>query len=262
MRKILNHVFGRGLNLNDIQSRYPSINIENRVYKISYRHSKRAKRLSMRMSSDYKSVLITVPAACARHEIERFLAQCSQWLQKRKLKWSSRNAPYIFFNDGAEMPILGRTITLVFDKSGDVDRLTFQNNTLMIPKKIDHPRMIQAFLNEQLHKYVHQKSKAYADILKVNVNTISIKPLKSSYGICSSKKTISYASRLVFAPLSVIDYVCAHEVAHLKEMNHSAAFWKTVKELTPDYEIHKAWLKTQGYTLQRYGGVNRTLASN
>lgn len=262
MLKILNHVFWRGVNLSDIQARHPSISIENRVFNIAYRHSRRAKRLSMRMSTDYQNVSITVPTACTQHEIERFLAQCTQWLVRRKLKWSSRDVLHIPFKDGAEIPILGRTNTLAFDESGDFDKFTLQNDTLMIPKKIDHPRIIQAFLNEQLLEYVSEKSKAYADILRVNFNTISIKPLKSSYGICSSKKNISYASRLVFAPLDVIDYVCAHEVAHLKEMNHSAAFWKTVKELMPDYESHKAWLKTHGYTLQRYGGGNRTLASS
>lgn len=215
---------------------------------VVYRHNRRAKRLSMRMSADYQSVAITIPLICSRNDVERFLEKCAGWLLKRIDNWAFRRLDKFCFKEGSNLSIFGQPTKILW---GDFEKITLKDDTLSIPQKIDHPRIIQGFLNERLFEYVCYKSKIYAAKLNVDISKIHIKPLKASYGICSSKKTISYASRLVFASRDVIDYVCAHEVAHLIEMNHSAAFWKIVKELMPDYETHKAWLKMYGYTLRQ-----------
>jgi predicted metal-dependent hydrolase len=243
-------------NLKEIQELYSSINVGDHQFNIVYRNNRRAKRLSMRMAGDYLGVLITIPPKCSKNDLERFLNHCTQWLAKKISKWISRRVQRVPFEQGAVLPILGRSTGVFFDTSSDYKKITLLDGKLIVPQKLNHPRMIQAFLNNQLFEYVNQKSKDYTSLLNVGVHSVIVKPLKSSYGICSSKRTISYASKLVFAPLDIIDYVCAHEVAHLKEMNHSAAFWKIVKELMPNYEIHKAWLKTHGYTLKFYGGGN------
>lgn len=241
------------VSLKEISERHTSINTEGQQFHIDYRQNPRSKRLSMRMSSDYQRVAITIPIRCTSTDIERFLDQCAKWLAKRMPRWISRKAQGIPFKHQVVFPILGRSIEVFFDASGEFEKITLCDDRLIIPQKLDHPRIIQTFLNERLFGYVSEKSKSHASLLNAKISKVFVKPLKSSYGICSAKKTISYASKLVFAPLEVVDYVCAHEVAHLKEMNHSAAFWKIVKELMPDYEIHKSWLKNHGYTLQHYG---------
>lgn len=243
-------------NLKEILERYSSINAGDHQFNIEYRNNRRAKRLSMRMAGDYQGVLITIPPKCSKNDLERFLNHCTQWLAKKMSKWISRIVQRVPFEQGAVLPILGRSTEVFFDASGDYKKITLLAGRLIVPQKLNHPRLIQAFLNDILFEYVNQKSKVYASLLNVIIHNVIVRQLKSSYGICSSKRTISYASKLVFAPLDIIDYVCAHEVAHLKEMNHSAAFWKIVKELMSDYEIHKAWLKTHGHTLQHYGGAN------
>jgi predicted metal-dependent hydrolase len=256
VRNIFKFFLIGGGHLIEMQSQYPSIWVDGHQFNIVYRNNGRAKRLSMRMAADYQGVLITIPPMCSKSDFERFLNHCTRWLEKKSSKWISRRVQSTSFEQGAVLPILGRSTEVSFDASCVSAKISLLNDRLNIPKKLDHPRVIQGFLNNQLFEYVNQKSKTYASLINVSIIDITVKPLKSSYGICSSKKTISYASRLVFAPLYIIDYVCAHEVAHLREMNHSAAFWKVVKELMPDYEIHKAWLKTHGYTLQLYGGGN------
>jgi predicted metal-dependent hydrolase len=76
--------------------------------------------------------------------------------------------------------------------------------------------------------------------------------MESRWGSCSAARSISFSWRLIFAPDFVRDYVVAHEVAHLKEMNHGPRFWKLVEKLHPEFKTAQAWLRTHGRSLQRY----------
>ena len=75
------------------------------------------------------------------------------------------------------------------------------------------------------------------------VNSIRIKDVRSRWGSCSSKANLNFNWRLVLAPMEVLDYVVVHEMCHLKEMNHSKAFWDLVGEILPDYQKQREWLK-------------------
>ncbi len=81
---------------------------------------------------------------------------------------------------------------------------------------------------------------------------ITMRDTASRWGSCSAARVISFSWRLIFAPDFVRDYVVAHEVAHLKEMNHGPRFWKIVELLHPEMRAAQAWLKTHGRSLQRY----------
>ena len=89
----------------------------------------------------------------------------------------------------------------------------------------------------------------HAARLGVTVKSIRMRSQSTRWGSCSSSGTINYNWRLIMAPPFVLDYVAAHEVAHLVEMNHSAAFWATVKRTLPDMERGRAWLKAHGRAL-------------
>ncbi|NNE26486.1 MAG: M48 family metallopeptidase [Saprospiraceae bacterium] len=84
---------------------------------------------------------------------------------------------------------------------------------------------------------------------KEDINKVKLKYTKSNWGSCSSKKNINLSTRLLMAPESILDYVIVHELAHLKEMNHSKKFWTIVESIMPDYKEKEAWLKTNGYKL-------------
>jgi predicted metal-dependent hydrolase len=238
--------------LKELQARHPQIHVGDLQFPIRYRHNKRAKRFSARISLDYQHLIVTLPLKGTYTELHRFLNTCTQWAAKHHAKWAVRKIQALPFQKGAEFPILGQMWRLHID-THESAMIGFNERALHIPEHLFHGDAIQAFLNERLLAYVTYQSNVYASQLGAKLNAIRIKPLKSSYGICTSKKTITYASKLVFAPLEVIDYVCAHEVAHLIEMNHSAAFWKIVNHLNPNYQQHKAWLTSQGYKLSFYG---------
>ena len=89
--------------------------------------------------------------------------------------------------------------------------------------------------------------------LGVKVKRISIRDQSSRWGSCTSAGSLSFSWRLILAPPYVLDYLAAHEVAHLVEMNHSARFWRVVGKVCPHTERAKTWLDTHGNDLHRYG---------
>ena len=82
-----------------------------------------------------------------------------------------------------------------------------------------------------------------------NYNTIAVRDQKSRWGSCSSKGTLSFNYRLIFAPPKVLDYVVVHELCHLTHMNHSKDFWNMVERIMPDYRVYRTWLKDHGQEL-------------
>jgi hypothetical protein len=94
---------------------------------------------------------------------------------------------------------------------------------------------------------------ALADELGVKVRRITVRDATSRWGSCSTTGVLSFSWRLVLAPAAILDYVAAHEVAHLKEMNHGPRFWALVEQTYPDMRSAKRWLQAHGMELHRYG---------
>ena len=99
-------------------------------------------------------------------------------------------------------------------------------------------------------KKLIEKTKQYAGIIGVSPNSISVKNYKSRWGSCSSKGDISYNWRIILAPPHIVNYVVVHELCHLRHMNHSPAYWKSVKQVFPDYLVCRKWLKEKGINLE------------
>ncbi len=173
-------------------------------------------------------------------------------MAKKLKQWGPLEKTFTAFSHGSHLPILGKDRQIHIDALNSEDQIALKDNTLIVPSKLNHPRLIHSYLSGQLYYYVCEKSKQYAESISESVNMIRVKNLRSSYGLCSSQRILTYANRLIYSPIEVIDYVCAHEVSHLKHMNHSPAFWKTVEFIQPDYKTHKMWVKTHGHTLLQY----------
>ena len=105
---------------------------------------------------------------------------------------------------------------------------------------------LDRFYQQELSRYIGPKVILFSRKLQVEVNIIKIKKLKIRWGSCSSKKNLNFNLSLIKTPTSIIDYVIAHEVSHLKEMNHSPAFWEVVESIYPKYKEAKIWLKENG----------------
>ena len=114
------------------------------------------------------------------------------------------------------------------------------------------PRRVLDFLKSEARKTFEARALDHAARLGVKPSRITVRDTASRWGSCSSGRSLSFSWRLILAPDFVLDYVVAHEVAHLREMNHSARFWAHVKSLVADIEAPQRWLKAHGRELQRY----------
>ena len=114
-------------------------------------------------------------------------------------------------------------------------------------------RRIGDFLRREAKRDLEAASLRYARALGLAIRRVTVRDQSSRWGSCSTTGMLSFSWRLILAPSQVLDYLAAHEVAHLVEMNHSAKFWRVVQRICPDHESAKAWLDAHGADLHRYG---------
>jgi predicted metal-dependent hydrolase len=214
-----------------------------------FRQNPRAKRLSLRVDPHNQRLVVTVPHGTSQQRLQDFLSQTEGWSRSRLAKL----LPSLPLKDGTVVTILGEEITLRSVPESR-KRLWVEDNTVWIGGHPDNiPIRVKAWIIKTLKNYVEKRSIEFATTLNKRIKEIRVRDLKSRWGSCSSEGVLCYTWRLAFASLDIIDYVCAHEVAHLVEMNHSPRFWKIVHQLCPNALHHRHWLKKQGAQLLRYG---------
>ncbi|HMB13231.1 MAG TPA: SprT family zinc-dependent metalloprotease, partial [Roseovarius sp.] len=151
---------------------------------------------------------------------------------------------------GVALPVEGRLLR-IDPGAGRGVRLTA--DTIEVPgPEAQLPARVQAWLKARARDRLSAASDTYAAQLGLGYSRITLRDTRSRWGSCSSRGALSYSWRLIMAPPEVLDYVAAHEVAHLAEMNHSPAFWAVVARLSPGYETPRRWLRREGAALHRY----------
>jgi len=123
-------------------------------------------------------------------------------------------------------------------------------------------RRIGDFLRREAKRDLEAASLRHAGALGVAIRRLTVRDQSSRWGSCSTTGMLSFSWRLILAPSPVLNYLAAHEVAHLVEMNHSARFWRVVERLCPDHGHAKAWLDAHGSDLHRYGLPDASGASD
>lgn len=150
---------------------------------------------------------------------------------------------------GAEIPVLGNTYRILFQQNR-LKGVQLTSDHLIVSHPYDrHHLLLTMWLKQKSLHSLAQYSKSYAEQLDKTIGRITIREVRSRWGSCSHQGNLSYSWRLIFAPEEVARYVCAHEVSHLKHMNHSREFWKTVESICPDYKMYRQWLKMHGQSL-------------
>ena len=205
-----------------------------------------ARRLTLRVSQLTGAVRLTMPKYAPMAEAERFLADKAHWV-RRHVGSAPVRTPVGF---GSVIPIRGTACTIV---EGQQRRVVRSGDRLLVPAgEAMVAARVQAFLKQTARAAFHTATDHYAAALGRPYGTIALRDTRSRWGSCSAQGNLNYSWRLVMALPAVLDYVAAHEVAHLEEMNHSPAFWATVARLYPDYKPQKAWLKRHGAQLHGY----------
>jgi predicted metal-dependent hydrolase len=197
--------------------------------------------------------LLTVPRYGNWKEAEEFLNRQLAWLAAR-LK---RAAKPVTFKAGARIPLRGveHRIVATGTVRGRVEAYEADGETfLAVPGEPAHrARRLTDWLKIEAQKDLSRRVALHAKRLGVEVKSISMRGQSTRWGSCSTNGRLNFNWRLVMAPPFVLDYVAAHEVSHLIEMNHSDAFWATVEQTLPSMEKGREWLKAHGRQLMVYG---------
>ena len=213
---------------------------------LTLRRSGRARRISLRISQLDGRVTLTLPNGVPEREALAFARQKEEWIRSH-LEKREEDVP---IGIGCEIPVGGQMHQVV---QGAGRRVVIGDGVIAIPG--DAARMgarLQGHFKQMARARLVHASDMYAERLGKSYARISIRDTRSRWGSCSTAGTLMYSWRLIMAPDLVLDYVAAHEVAHLAEMNHSPAYWAQVSRIFGDYKPARKWLRAHGNTLHRY----------
>jgi predicted metal-dependent hydrolase len=207
---------------------------------ITLRRSARARRLSLRVSRVDGAVTLTVPPGMRDRTALDFLAQQEDWLRRTL----ARRVPATTIGHGAQVPVEGRMLT-VTPANGRAVRI--EGEALLVPGPAETAAArVAGFLKALARDRLATACDRHAAALGRRYATLTLRDTRSRWGSCGTTGKLMFSWRLVMAPPEVLDYVAAHEIAHLAQMNHSPAFWAVTERLCPGYAAYRRWLRTHG----------------
>lgn len=219
---------------------------------VSVRVRENARRLILRVDRRTGTPMLTMPPRIAKRRAEAFLAEHVHWLEAR-LKARPETHP---LTTGAMVPIRGvpHRICHVPPFRGEtrIENVDGQACLLVHGDEAHVPTRVLRFLKAEALKDLTRAVAHYAPLLGVTIGNISIKDTRSRWGSCAARGNLAFSWRLILAPPFVLDYLAVHEVAHRREMNHSARYWQHVEHVMPDFMAAETWLKQHGPGLHLY----------
>lgn len=205
-----------------------------------------SRRLSLRVSRLDGRVTMSLPRWTAKGEAMEFAREKETWIRAQLAQTSERIVPHA----GGGLLFEGHQIQIAAVPKGPV---RIENGGLLVPGSPEQiPPRIGAFLKETARARLVLACDHYANMLDVRYERISLRDTRSRWGSCTSAGNLMFSWRLVMAPVEVLDYVAAHEVAHLLEMNHSRAYWHNVERVFPGYNEPRRWLRVNAARLHAY----------
>ena len=208
--------------------------------------------MTLRVDAKTGGVQLTLPRGASRRDGLDFAERHRDWLLRRLADLP----PAVPFLDGVEIPYLGAPHLIrhapearrgVWREAGEI---VVSGGAEFVPRRVTD------FLKREAKREIQGRAQAKAELLPAKARTlrrVTLRDTRSRWGSCAHSGDLSFSWRLILAPDPVLDYVVAHEVAHLAEMNHGPAFWRLVGRLADAVAEPKAWLRREGAGLHRYG---------
>jgi hypothetical protein len=227
---------------------------EREAYQVRLRRHPKARRYTLRIQSVTREVVLTMPPRGSLKQATEFAYKHGAWIAAR-LQRLPQAEP---FSHGTVLPLRGVDHRIEHRRGTRgtvwVETAATGECLLCVAGAEPHvPRRLRDFLKREAKADLEAASRQAAAALGVAIKRVSIRDQSSRWGSCSTTGVLSYSWRLILAPPYVLDYLAAHEAAHLIEMNHSRAFWGLVERICPHMSRAKAWLDTHGTALHRYG---------
>lgn len=228
---------------------------------IPYKLTRSHRRKTLSISVDQHGVSVISPAETTLEKIESTLYKKGAWIIKQLADFNEmeRKVHKRSFLSGEKLPYLGRQYRLkVYKTDIDKPKFRFYQSRFLVELSKDiseeeqrdilYPLYVDWVKDKGLY-FAKDRIKRFTIKLQKEPNKILIKEQEQRWGSCTPTGNILLNWRIFLAPPSIIDYVLAHELVHLKHMNHSKEFWETLGILLPDYEKRKEWLRVNGKTL-------------
>ena len=256
------------------------IEVAGLVTPVQVRRHPAARRLTLRVSQVRREVVLTIPQGGSLAEAGKFVAQHMDWVRQRiealpEPVALADAAKILYRGDLHRIAVLGPTrhqriawsegtraaraaLKALSESVAPSRRAKVQLPDNLLPRlcvtgQPEHaPRRLRDWLIKQAREELSERVQHHARNLGLKPRRVVVRDQTSRWGSCSSARVLSFSWRLIFAPAYVLDYVAAHEVAHLKEMNHGPRFWALVRKTNPRMDDARRWLKRHGAELHRY----------
>jgi predicted metal-dependent hydrolase len=243
------------------------------------RRSARARRFSLQVSEARRGAVLTMPLYSSFADADEFLSRHLDWLKER-VAGLSEPVP---FTHGAILPLRGyahmlrfagsarrRGVVWIEDAEDEKPAPAWPERVaarrlprLYVTGEEEHaPRRLLDWLKRQAHLDLKNRVGVHAKRLGLEPTRLYVRDQTTRWGSCSTSGALSFSWRLVLAPPFVLDYLAAHEVAHLGHMNHGPRFWSLVERTMPRHEEARSWLRKHGSSLHRYGAEVKLLSAN
>ena len=217
---------------------------------ISYvvKRSPRARYARLEVSNG-TGLTVVIPKSYELAQVPKFIKEKRRWILDKLAKFGKTRLPSAQkeLKSGDVVPYLGQNVEVVTQiDHRKTDSVYLDGNRLMVSLGSKGSRLsslLECWYRQKAEELFRDKVGRLCSMLGVNHSRLSIRGAKTRWGSCSHKGNLNFNWKLMMVPESVIDYVIIHELAHLKEMNHSRKFWNLVAEQCPQWRKHRKWLK-------------------
>lgn len=216
---------------------------------VRWRRSRQARRISLRIDPADGAVVVTLPLRAGRQAAIGLLHDNAAWIAAR-LAALPLHRP---FADGASVPIDGEMHRIRHVPAGRAGVQRVERALHVSGDAAFLPRRVGDFLRAQARHRFTELATSKAQHAGLRPRRIAVKDTRTRWGSCTAGGDLAFCWRLIMAPHFVQDYVAAHEVAHLRHMNHGSRFWALVATMTPHTDAAMQWLRDEGPALLRVG---------
>jgi predicted metal-dependent hydrolase len=225
------------------------------TYRVALKRVATSRRLTLRVRTATRDAVLTMPTRSSLKAAREFAERHAAWIGTRL----ARLPQPVAFEPSAVMPLRGvdhRIVHRANERRGVWLESSERGPLICVSGERPHvARRVTDFLKREARKDLEAAVARHSKQLGVKPRRIALRDTVSRWGSCSSTGGLNFSWRLILAPPSVLDYLAAHEVAHLTHMNHSPLFWKLTRRLHPETDRAEIWLKVHGASLHRFGAA-------
>jgi predicted metal-dependent hydrolase len=218
---------------------------------VDYTLKRSGKRRTIGLRIDDDGLTVAVPLRASERWLSGVLQERAEWIVKTLGAWQSRKPDPIRWEEGASVPFLGENLSLrvVSSLFGSAPLLRGRQLFVHVADSLDEAAIEQAvtqWLRREAEVLFGERAAHFAPVLGAAPSELKLSSARTQWGSCTARGTVHLNWQLIKLPLRLIDYVVVHELAHLREMNHSPAFWAVVKTACPDFKRRRAELRRCG----------------